>query len=285
MNSEKKYYKLKLCNHYKKNNKCPKGSECNYAHGEKELRDFKKEDCINGSKCFKEDCKFNHPSGWNYKDNLKICEFFKNGYCINEDNCKFKHVKEDEVEEINNYDNIEIKENIDISNKNEFPSLKGNMISDTSNISNINEDVLGTSSSDLIKNENLQDGIQYSEINKNENININKENNSSPNIEILVNVIEYDDKDNMLNMNKDINHEKEKNNFNKSKQTENIEDLINKLQYNFLEFSRKIKNNIDELFIEDKYIYSVNMKLGLNKIISEIELFKNNYQDIMNKED
>jgi hypothetical protein len=33
--------------------------------------------------------------------------------------------------------------------------------------------------------------------------------------------------------------------------------------------------------MEDKYIYGINMKIELNKIVSKIDLFKNNYQDII----
>lgn len=242
-NIEKKYYKLKLCNFYEKYGKCTKGDKCNYAHGKNELREIKKENCINGKKCFKKDCKFNHPRGWNYENNIKICEFFKNGYCINEDNCKFRHINEKD-----NSDDIEIKENIDISNNVVFPSLKEN---ENHNIIKINKS--------LSEDETLPDSI--------ENININK---SSPNIEFFVNGVEYNDKDNILNINENINNTK-------------VEDLINNLQNDFLEFSQKIKTNIDETFIEDKHIYGINMKLELNKIISEIELFKNNYQDMINK--
>lgn len=260
-NIEKKYYKLKLCNFYEKHGKCTKGDKCNYAHGKKELREIKKDDCINGKNCFKKDCKFNHPEGWNYENNIKICEFFKNGYCINEDNCKFRHIKENEIDK-NNSDNIEINENIDISNNN-FPSLKKNENSNK----NLSED---ETSSNSIENIDFKDNIQYFEINKDENININKKNNLSSNIEFFVNGVEYNDENNMLNINEDINNVE-------------VEDLINNLQNDFLEFSKKIKTNIDETFIEDKKIYGINMKLELNKILSEINLFKNNYQDMINK--
>ena len=209
MNTEKKYYKLKLCSFYEKHGKCQNGNKCNYAHGEKELREFKK-DCIHGLNCFKKECLFLHPSGWNPEDNIRICEYYLNGYCINEENCKFKHIKEDR--------------NKDEETKNdEFLDLKENTISNI-----INKDTL--------EDEDL------SELIENNNVNLNYD--STP--EIFV----EDDK---------------------------VEILINKLQ----KYTKKIKDNIDKTFIEDNYVYGINIKLELNKIMSEIELFKNNYQDIM----
>lgn len=268
-NIEKKYYKLKLCKFYEKSGKCTKGDKCNYAHGKNEIREIKKDNCINGEKCFKKYCKFNHPEGWNYKNNIKICEFFKNGYCINEDNCKFKHINEIEK---NNSDSVytEIKENIDINDDNDFPSL--NEI-ENSNIIKINKGLINEISFNSIENMNLKNDIQYHEINKDENISISKFNSSSPNIDIFVDGIEYNDKDknnNMLNINENTNNIE-------------IENLINNLQNDFMNFSGKIKNNIDEVFTEDKHNYGINMKLELNKIISEINLFKNNYKDIIRK--
>lgn len=263
MNSEKKNYKSKLCNFYEEHGKCTKGNKCNYAHGENELKSYKKE-CVNGLDCFKKYCQFTHPEDWDYKKNIRICEFFKNGYCINEDNCKFKHIKENgNNDEINNYDNVkkdikitEIDKSIDVNNNDEFPSLKENI--------KTNDDILEYES--LNGNNDIHDNI-----NKNSNYNL------SPNIEVFVNGFEYDDKNNMLKINEDINNKK--NCFNET------EDLINKLQNNFIKFTNKMKNNINENFINDKYIYGINMKLELNKIMSEIDLFKNNFQDIKNNEE
>lgn len=261
MNIEKKYYKLRLCNFYEKHGECAKGDKCNYAHGMDELREFKKE-CINGLKCFKKDCLFLHPESWNPEDNIRICEYYLNGYCVNENNCKFKHIKVDE--KIKNEGNIKIEEinknnkNIDINNNDEFPELKENIISD---IIKTNDDIL--------EDENLSKLI--------ENNNVNQNYDLSPNIKIFVNGIEND----ILNINEEINNKE--NDFNENKKSINkIENLINNLQNDFLKYSKKIKKNIDETFIEDKYIYGINMKLELNKIMSEIDLFKNNYQDIIN---
>lgn len=246
MNTEKKYYKLKLCNFYEKHGKCTKGNECNYAHGKDELRDFTK-DCINGSKCFKKDCLFLHPKNWNPEDNIRICEYYLNGYCVNEDNCNFKHIKENEEVE-NNYEKIKINENdllknIDINNNDEFPELK----------ENINSDILEEEK--ISVNELEIKDSQYKDSK------VNQKHNLSPNIEIFVNGIKNDNKENDFN---------------------EIENLINNLQNDFLKYTKKIKIKIDETFTEDKYIYGIDMKLELNKIMSEIDLLKNNYQDIIN---
>lgn len=267
MNTEKKYYKLRLCNFYEKHRKCTKSDKCNYAHGKEELREFKKE-CINGLKCFKKDCLYLHPESWNPEDNIRICEYYLNGYCVNEDNCKFKHIKKDEkvknnYEEIKKDENIKIEENnkyIDINNNDEFPELKENIISD---IIKTNDDILeDKKTSELIENNNVN-GLE-SKDSQCKDINVNQNYNLSPNIEFFVNRIKNDNKENDFN---------------------EIENLINNLQNDFLKYTKKIKINIDETFTEDKYIYGINMKLELNKIMSEIDLLKKNYQDIINNED
>lgn len=50
--------KTKLCLHWQKNGKCPRGDQCGFAHGKEEL---KVATCIFGVKCKKPDCKFAHP--------------------------------------------------------------------------------------------------------------------------------------------------------------------------------------------------------------------------------
>lgn len=70
MEIEKKYYKLKICDFYKKG-KCNKANLCNYAHGENELREYRK-DCKFGINCLNKECNFNHPKDQNYMKNIKI---------------------------------------------------------------------------------------------------------------------------------------------------------------------------------------------------------------------
>lgn len=254
MSTEIKYYKLKLCDFYEKHGKCTKGNDCNYAHGKDDLKDFKKE-CVNGLKCFKKDCSFLHPKNWNYENNIRICEYYLNGYCINEDNCKFKHIKKNEdvennYEEMKNDENYNINENnllknIDINNNDEFPKLKENISTD---MKKINDDIF--------------------EDEKMESQDVNIKYNPSPDIEIFVNGIKND----MLNINLENN--------NKDNKFSEIEKLINNLKIDFLKYNKELKLKIDETFIEDKNI-NIDMKLSLNKIMSKIDLLKNNYQDII----
>ncbi len=255
MSTEKKYYKLKLCNFYEKHGKCTKGDDCNYAHGKDDLKDFRKE-CVNGLKCFKKDCLFLHPENWNYENNIKICEYYLNGYCINEDKCKFKHIKENEEVE-NNYEETKNDENININinNNDEFPELKENI------------------SPDIIKmNDNIFEEEKKSNLNiiYNVNNNENMKYNLSPDIEIFVNGIKND----MLNINPENNNKD--NDFNE------IDKLINNLKIDFLKYNKELKLKIDETFTEDKNI-NIDMKLLLNKIMSKIDLLKNNYQDIISE--
>lgn len=58
---------------------------------------------------------------------------------------------------------------------------------------------------------------------------------------------------------------------------------INGIKYinNIDEINKEIKQNIDNIFIEDKQKHGLNMKISLNEIIYEINLFKSNYQDII----
>jgi hypothetical protein len=252
MNSEKKYYKLKLCYSYEKNKKCDKGNDCTYAHGKEELKSYKKE-CINGLACFKKDCQFSHPEDWNYRNNVKTCEYYMNGFCKNGDNCDFKHIKEDieiNTDEKNNKIDENICKNLDINNNNDFPSLNENT---DFNKKNIVEEGLKEIVNNIlnIMDENIKNTEVIEHV-EDTNSNIIKENNSKS----------LDDIDNI----------------NKTK------DLVIELEKNFEEYIKKIKNNIDKVFTGNKYIYSVNMKFELNKIMSKINLFKNNYQDIIEKE-
>lgn len=262
MSTEKKYYKLKLCNFYEKHGKCTKGNYCNYAHGKDDLKNFKKE-CINGLKCFKKDCLFLHPENWNYENNTRICEYYLNGYCINEDKCDFKHVNENkkvsEIEDIKNDEN-DLLNQVDINNNDEFPELKENISLDT-----IKAD------DDIIEEEEKYDlniNCNVNEIENNESQEIKIECKLSPDIEIFVNGIKND----MLNINPENNNKK--NDFNE------IENLINNLKIDFIKYNKELKIEIDETF-KDKNI-NMNMKISLNKIMSKIDLLKNNYQDIIN---
>lgn len=266
MENIKKNYKLKLCRHYEKG-KCYKSKEiCNYAHGKDDLRDFKKE-CINGLKCFKKDCNFNHPNGWNYKNNLKICDYYKNGYCINEANCKFRHDDEELEEIINN--NIEDHENEEY------------------------KEFLKSDNYDYIKNvvkEFIHEDIVYKIIEDNRKKYNADKNDLSLDFTLIVDGIEIENTKDIFtdsnNKNKSnniqFNNKKvEKQDIDIEKITDNTNGLIDDLQKYFEKNIKELKIYIDELFLNDKKMYGINMKIELNKIMSEINLFKNNYKDII----
>lgn len=100
---------------------------------------------------------------------------------------------------------------------------------------------------------------------------INTNDDKEPNVKGFIDDVEYDNKSNIFERNENINDK-----YNEKE----IKD-INKLQYSFSEISNEIKNKIDEIFIEKKFNYGIKMKMELNTIMAEIELFKNNYQDII----
>lgn len=228
MEVKKLNYKIKLCNFYRKDGKCDRKNKCNYAHGEDELRSYKK-NCINELKCFKNDCLFQHPNNWNYKNNLNICEYYKNGYCNKEDDCKFIHIHECET-------------GVD---KNDNDDKKLTVLEEIINLNN-------------------------KEIDKTQIECINKD--LSPNIEIFVDGLEYDNDVNILNTNKNE----------PIKETMN---LINILNEKIETYINDIKYNVDEIFLNNDKNNCINIKSDLNKIMSEIVLLKYNFQDIIDNDD
>lgn len=271
LNINLKKDKTQLCKYFKSPKGCNKDGNCSFAHGEIELKQFMKP-CFSGLKCYKKDCylKYSHPSGWNYKDNIIICEFFKNGYCINEDNCKFGHIKEtddDKNDEI-------IGNNIEVNENKEY------------------QDDLKTNNYDYIKeivNIHLHEDIIYRiiEDNKKQNSNCDIDNdNLSSNFKIIVDGKEYKNLETIFNNNNEIN-KVDFSNINSGIQEiekENIDiiELISKFQNDFDKSIKEIKRNIDETFINVKDKDRIYLKFELNKIMSEILLFKNNFEDITN---
>lgn len=101
----------------------------------------------------------------------------------------------------------------------------------------------------------------------------NEKNRKLHNIEIFVNSKEYNDKNNMLD--KSVENDKKEKNF------DDIEKLILDFEDIFEKYVKEIKINIDKEFTEDKLKYGIGMKLELNKINSEISLFKHNLKDFI----
>lgn len=253
----RKYYKIKLCDLYEKNKKCYRGDNCSYAHGKEELKDFKKI-CNFGLNCFKKDCHFTHPDNWNPEDNKKICEYYINGFCKNSDSCKFKHI-------------IEKKDkDLDITNNNDFQLLEND----------INSNIIEES---INKNDD-----KHTQGFLDDNI---KDKKNNPNFEIFINGVKYIDniekKDVIevvrgnIKIDEKMNKEFDNTYISKNYKKENIEELIYKLQNDFEKYTKDIKNNIDNIFIESEQKYGIDMKIDLNKIMAEISLFKNNYQEII----
>lgn len=98
--------KFELCMDYEKKGKCKYGDKCRKAHENDDL--FYLKECFNGNKCINKkckyhqgkcplvyrcpykNCKFEHPKGWDYKYNIKICSDYINGYCKYKV-CEFEH--------------------------------------------------------------------------------------------------------------------------------------------------------------------------------------------------
>lgn len=264
--------KTQLCKYFKSSKGCDKGNNCSFAHGEIELKEIKKP-CFNGLKCYKKDCQYSHPKLWNYKDNIIICEFFKNGYCIHENNCKFEHIKETNDEILDN--NIEVNENNEYQD--DLKINKYNYIKE-------------------IVNNYLHEDIIYKiiEDNKKKNNYIDNEDLSS-NLKIIVDGKEYKNLETIFNNNYEINkihfsninsgnQEIQKENTDIVNTSDNITELINNFHDDFDKYIKEIKRNINENFINVKKKDRIYLIFELNKIISEIDLFKNNFEDIKNME-
>lgn len=114
---------------------------------------------------------------------------------------------------------------------------------------------------------------------------------NNPNFEIFINGVKYIDniekKDVIevvrgnIKIDEKMNKEFDNTYISKNYKKENIEELIYKLQNDFEKYTKDIKNNIDNIFIESEQKYGIDMKIDLNKIMAEISLFKNNYQEII----
>lgn len=272
-------YKTELCKYYMSPKGCNKSKEkCSYAHGEDDLR---KKWCKHYEKCWNKYCEYDHPPNWNYKDNIKTCNYYKNGFCRNDNYCNFKHIIGDIKE-----DNVKVDEKIykdlDINNYNEFPFLKEdtnfNIVKEENN--NNENDQNKTVIFENFNHDNKKDNIFEDNKIKIKDLS---------NVEIFVNGVEYNNTDNIINISDEKNNKVIENNneFHVLKEkednaTEDVEELILNLQKCFEKYNNEIKHSIDNLFVEDKQIYGINMKLELNKIMSEISLLKNNYRDFIN---
>lgn len=164
-------YKIGLCKYYSSPKGCDNGNKCSFAHGKDEII---KKKCLNGIKCWNENCIYNHPKDWNPENNKKECFIcYKYDNICNKENSKYKHI-------VDNDYNIDIKGdkniNSDISINKEFPEIIKNI-----KLKEINKDL----------------EIKYSDILKSNLTNYGK--NKTPEDEKLK---EIDNSDNEINVQK-----------------------------------------------------------------------------------
>lgn len=170
-------YKTKLCNYFDKYGKCNNNDDCNYAHGEKDLRCLFDEDCIN-EKCkrihLKRD-KYKH-NEFNEKVNLNIDDF----PVLNDDNTRNIDNKENKIfysdivkkekiyqKQLDNLDhndnaNIPIQLNINGMDVDDFDDIKEdkidimNLINDMESVFEKYNENIKQAINDKIKNNHLK---------------------------------------------------------------------------------------------------------------------------------
>lgn len=286
-------YKVKLCDFYKKG-KCNNQDECTYAHGEDDLR------CIFNEYCINEKCKRIHIKKYkdekqeSIKDNNKINIFDEKEFPIINNNIKKVHNKNKLL-----YSDIIKKENDNYKYSYELTSSLENVLNVVKNNDEYFEDNLMNVKRQLqekyisliqidkndwsnsieiediekeietlklkyeeLKNLNKKDDIFDSNINIDSIFNINDNNKEEdyikiPEIKLTINGVNYFEAED--------NH---------------IDILIDDMEKQFLKFKKNIKQCIDNE-IKNDYLKFILIN-SLNKIKSEIDLFKNNYKDIIN---
>lgn len=243
-------YKTKLCFFYEKYNKCNNEDKCNYAHGVSELR------CLFDEKCVNEKCKRIH-----IKRERDICVFTSK-----EENM--------DMDDTNYSDYNEENDNINIFDNEQFPIIKEKINNNENNNENNNDDNVNVKKKEenkILYSSVIKKGTihKYSE---DDNMNNYDEEIKSPEINVAINVNCKE----RTKFNNDINNKI----VNIDEDNKELESL-NEIQKIFEDFSKKFKNNIDKKFVDEKTMYSVNIKLELNDIVSRINLFKNNYEDIL----
>lgn len=321
MEIEKKYYKLKICNFYKKG-KCNKDNLCTYAHGLSELREYKK-DCKFGINCLNKECNFYHPKNWNYMKNNKKDEeniIFVQKEVLKNDN-DFPALM------INNDNYIKTNDNIYKKPKVLFADIIKNDKKNVKDNNNINQDKLDVETQTInIKNKiqnkykelsnideknwendfeirEIEDEIEtlkleydklntvnkkvnyyeeFDDLNLNNIFNLDIENSNN---EIMKN-IDYGKEDkiennpninitiNGFNICKNVNDE-----FNIYEYNE-INKIIDNMEMDIENYINKIKEIINKQ-INFKKDIKIELIKNLNGIKSNVELFRNNYNDLL----
>lgn len=300
----KKNIKKVICDNWKKGICKYNKEKCNFAHGENDLI---KQECSNGINCYNENCWFKHPDEWRPYDNKKECIFCAEGFCDKKNN-KYKHINDDIIDtnidvfkNVKNNEKLNVIKEIDFNDE-DFPILNNN----------IKDNKTSYDGNDIkvIKEELYKEYKYLSQLNPNEswaNEDIVEETNER--IEILTNKynvlkdITKDILDEELNLRLLENNSDNKNeNIFKSVNTgeHSIPNVNISIKYNdeeneddnilsiINEMEEKNKNHIKRIkIILDKKEKTINdenkiyLKLQINKIMKDINLFKLNYEDLI----
>lgn len=310
MNNNKKYYKIKLCRYYKEYKNCKNGDNCSYAHGKKELREYKIKDCNYGINCRNEECIFKHPDSWNPKNNKKECIRCVNGDYCNKTNYNYIH-NENEIKNKDDSKKESSDNNIKLNDK-DFPELPKN------NNKNNKKDLDKSNGLSFEKICNIplpspteEENITFKIESKRENIEkykqklndqslteeqynkiMSKINILKDEIHVLENMLSNNDTHiqnkpdininiryngkNMENIN--LNEDIENNVISDNKKQE-IFNTINDMKKDFKNYDIKIKNFINDRNKDSslKFILIDN----LNNIYTNIRLFEDNFKDII----
>lgn len=270
-------YKSKICDFYK-NGSCINKNNCSYAHGEEELR------CIFDDKCINEKCRRIHLKRDKniYINKEKIMknndinlfsekEFpsmnnIKHNKHLNNNNLSYSEIIKKENSNI-----LDVHENKNIYNfDDEIKNIKKKLKKKYINLIKIDKNDWSNSFDiENIEREIKDLRTEYEKIKTLYNENLNKD--------FDINLIYLFDKYEETNINE--------NNFNTPKITVNINinnnetnNLINDIENKILKFNEKMKQIINKE-IKDNNIKFI--LLGdLNKIYSDVKLFKYNYKSI-----
>lgn len=314
MNNKNNKIKSVICNNWLNNNCKFIKEKCSFAHGKDDIIKYK---CLNGIKCWNENCRFNHPEQWNPYDNKEECLICKMGYC-NKKNNKYNHSKNDKNDDdINNIKkemfNFE-KEFSEIIKNNHDKEIKEEIKDSNIKTKNINDNNIYNEIIE-IKDKLKKNYIFLKKLNPNEWADyeeIDKTNNEITELKDRYNKIKNKDEksdifDNDLNLENifmDDNNEifdvkipninftvngisiDNKSNYSileiidKNQEKNNIDILIKSMETEIKKYNEQIKININNT-IKDNHIKYILIN-NLNKISSCLNLFKNNYEDIKN---
>lgn len=242
-------YKLKLCDFYIKG-KCNNKDKCTYAHGEKELN------CVFDEKCINDKCDRIHINrDKNIDDKIYIKEK------RNKEN--FKKVDIFDEKEFPTFDNK-------ISSKKDITSIT-NITYDLKNILNIKNECKNKNKNEIINNEL---DIELSKLNKDDwSYSIEISEKEKEELEFNLQKINLVNRENKINNIIDENTENDN-------QNDEVMEIINKMYNEILKLNINLKQNIKK-DIKNDYFKSILIS-DLNKIQTNIKLFKDNYEDCLN---